>query len=73
MGLTSCFMTHTSTVDPSTAAILTFLIPGWGHFRRGKIKSGLVWFAVVLIGYFLMVIPGLILHIICMIDVYWRK
>jgi hypothetical protein len=66
-------MTHSSKVDAHTAAFLTFLIPGWGHLRRGQIKSGLIWMVVVLVGYFLMILPGLILHIICMIDVYLRK
>jgi TM2 domain-containing membrane protein YozV len=66
-------MTHTSTIDPSTAAFLSFLIPGWGQMRRGKIKVGLIWMLVVLVGYFLMIVPGLILHLINMLDAYWRE
>lgn len=66
-------MSQTSSIDPGTAAFLTFLIPGWGQMRRGKVKSGLFWMVVVLVGYFLMIIPGLILHIICMLDAYWRE
>lgn len=66
-------MTNTSTIDPGTAAFLSFLIPGWGQMRRGKIKVGLIWMVVVLAGYFLMIIPGLILHLINMLDAYWRE
>ncbi|WP_111669936.1 DUF5683 domain-containing protein [Algoriphagus litoralis] len=65
-------MTQSSTIDPGTAAFLTFLIPGWGQMRRGKIKVGLIWMAVVIIGYFLMIIPGLLLHLVCMLDAYFR-
>ncbi|MFN3999050.1 hypothetical protein [Algoriphagus sp.] len=66
-------MTHTSTIDPSTAAFLSFLIPGWGQMRRGKVLVGVIWMFVVLVGYFLMIVPGLILHLINMLDAYWRE
>lgn len=66
-------MTNTSTIDPGTAAFLSFLIPGWGQMRRGKIKAGLIWMIVVIAGYFLMIVPGLILHAICMLDSYYRE
>lgn len=62
-----------STVDPGTSAFLSFLIPGWGQMRRGKMKQGLAWLVVVLAGYILLVVPGLILHLLCMLDAYWRK
>lgn len=66
-------MTRTSTLDPGTAAFLTFLIPGWGQMRRGKIKAGLIWLVVVIAGYFAMIIPGLILHGICIMDAYYKE
>lgn len=66
-------MNHASSVDPGTAAFLSFLIPGWGQMRRGKTKVGFIWLLVVLIGYFLMVIPGLILHILNILDAYFRE
>lgn len=66
-------MTSSTSIDPSTAAFLTFLIPGWGQMRRGKILAGLIWLVIVITGYVMMVVPGLILHLICMIDAYWRE
>lgn len=65
-------MTHASTVDPSTAAFLSFLIPGWGQMRRGKWLQGLVWLVVVIAGYFLLILPGVILHLVCILEAYWR-
>lgn len=66
-------MTHASSIDPATAAFLTFLVPGWGQMRRGKVKVGLIWLLLVVAGYFLFVIPGLILHGICILDAYYRE
>lgn len=66
-------MTRSTTLDPGTAAFLTFLIPGWGQMRRGKVKAGLIWMVAVIAGYFLLVIPGLILHAICILDAYYRE
>ncbi|HSF55067.1 MAG TPA: hypothetical protein VLA71_15035 [Algoriphagus sp.] len=66
-------MTRSTTLDPGTAAFLTFLIPGWGQMRRGKVKAGLIWMVVVIAGYFLLIVPGLILHGICILDAYYRE
>lgn len=66
-------MTSSTSIDPSTAAFLSFLIPGWGQMRRGRIIAGLIWMVLVITGYVMMVVPGLILHLICMIDAYWRE
>lgn len=60
-------------VDPSTAAFLSFLIPGWGQMRRGRRIEGLICLIAVVAGYFLFILPGLILHVLCMIEAYWRE
>jgi TM2 domain-containing membrane protein YozV len=65
-------MTHASTFDPRTAAFLSFLIPGWGQFRKGKRRQGAVWLVVVIAGYLIFVVPGVILHLLCIIEAYWR-
>lgn len=49
------------------AALLSFLIPGAGQMYKGQVGNGLVWFAVVVIGYFALIVPGLILHLFCII------
>ena len=66
-------MTQSSVIDPGTAAFLSFLIPGWGQIRRGKMKTGFLWMAVVLAAYYLMIIPGLVLHFINIIDAYLKE
>jgi TM2 domain-containing membrane protein YozV len=51
--------------SPGVAAVLSLIIPGAGQMYKGKIGSGFFWLIIVVIGYALMVIPGLILHLIC--------
>jgi predicted nucleic acid-binding Zn ribbon protein len=51
--------------SPGIAALLSFLIPGAGQLYKGNIVSGLLWFAFVGIGYFLIILPGILLHIVC--------
>ena len=66
-------MVQSTSIDPSTAAFLSFLIPGWGQIRRGKTLAGILWLVVVIAGYLMMAVPGLILQILCMMDAYWRE
>jgi hypothetical protein len=51
--------------SPGVAALLSFIIPGAGQMYKGQVGSGLVWLLVVIIGYAAFVVPGLILHLIC--------
>lgn len=53
---------------PGIAAVLSLLIPGAGQMYRRRVGAGLVWLLVVVIGYVLLIIPGLILHVICIIN-----
>jgi TM2 domain-containing membrane protein YozV len=54
--------------SPGIAALLSLIIPGAGQMYKGKVGTGLVWLIFVIIGYVLMVIPGLILHLICIMN-----
>ena len=56
--------------SPGVAAVLSFIIPGAGQIYRGKIGKGLVWLVFVIIGYFLLVVPGFILHLLCVFNAY---
>lgn len=47
------------------AVILSFLIPGLGQLYKGQAIGGAVWFFAVVIGYFLFILPGAILHWCC--------
>jgi TM2 domain-containing membrane protein YozV len=53
--------------SPGIAGLLSFVIPGAGQMYRGKIGAGLLWFVCVPLGY-IIVIPGLILHVICIFN-----
>ena len=53
--------------SPGIAAVLSFFIPGLGQLYKGQILNGIAWFLFVLIGYAALIVPGLILHIFCII------
>lgn len=53
--------------SPGVAAVLSLVIPGAGQMYKGNIGTGIFWLIIVCIGYFLLVIPGLILHLICIV------
>lgn len=47
--------------------LASFLLPGLGQMLKGQVFNGLAWLFVVIIGYFLLIVPGLILHICCIV------
>lgn len=53
--------------SPGVAALLSFIFPGAGQIYKGNVGSGLAWLAVVVLGYILLVIPGVVLHIMCIV------
>lgn len=53
--------------SPGVAALLSLIIPGAGQIYKGNVGTGLAWLFFVVIGYCLLVVPGLILHIICIV------
>ena len=56
-----------STRSDGLAAVLSFLIPGLGHLYKGRILGGLIWFFLTGVGYVAFIIPGLILHLLCIL------
>jgi TM2 domain-containing membrane protein YozV len=56
------------TWSPGVAALLSFLIPGAGQLYKGNVGGGILWFVAVAVGYILFVIPGIILHVICIVN-----
>ncbi len=54
--------------SPGVAALLSFFIPGLGQLYKGQLGAGIVWFICVLFGYALFIVPGFILHIICIVN-----
>jgi hypothetical protein len=53
--------------SPGVAAVLSLFIPGVGQMYKGKVLEGILWLLFTPIGYILFIIPGLIMHIICII------
>lgn len=54
--------------SPGVAAVLSFFIPGMGQVYQGKVGTGFLWLFGTVLGYFAFIIPGLILHIACVLN-----
>lgn len=52
---------------PGVAAVLSLFIPGAGQMYKGHIGRGLFWLIITVIGYCCLIIPGLILHVLCIV------
>lgn len=50
------------------AGLCAFLCPGLGHLILGKPLQALLWFVLIVGGYFLLIFPGIILHVISIMD-----
>ena len=50
-----------------TAVLLSLLVPGLGQMYKGQIINGIVWLLITICGYVALVIPGMVLHVCCMI------
>ena len=53
--------------SPGLAAVLSFFLPGLGQLYKGQLINGLVWFFMVMCGYAALIVPGLILHFLCVL------
>ena len=56
--------------NPGAAAVLSFFIPGLGQMYKGQIGEGIGWLISTLVGYVLLIVPGLIIHIACVYKAY---
>ncbi len=46
------------------AAVLAVLVPGLGHVYAGRLRAGVIWFLAVALGYWAVLLPGIVLHAI---------
>jgi hypothetical protein len=53
--------------SPGLAAVLSFLVPGLGQVYKGQVINGIVWFCLVGLGYLALVLPGIMLHFLCVV------
>ncbi len=50
------------------AAVLSLFIPGAGQMYKGQVGGGILWLLFVIVGYFAWIVPGLILHLFCIVN-----
>ena len=56
-----------ATFNPGVAALLSLFVPGLGQFYKGQIFGGMIWFVCVVLGYVALIVPGIVLHLLCVI------
>lgn len=49
------------------AALLSFLIPGVGQMYLGHVGAGVGWLLGTFFGYCFFILPGAVIHIVCVI------
>jgi TM2 domain-containing membrane protein YozV len=54
--------------SPGVAMVLSLVIPGAGQMYSGNVGSGFLWMICTAIGYAFFIIPGAILHIVCILS-----
>src|SRR5262249_54318131 len=50
------------------AAALSLFLPGVGQIYTGRVLQGIGWMLATGVGYLLFLVPGLILHICCIVN-----
>ena len=51
--------------NAAVAGVLSLIVPGAGQLYAGHPLSAVLWFVVVSVGYLLLIVPGVILHALC--------
>jgi TM2 domain-containing membrane protein YozV len=54
--------------SPAAAAALSMFLPGVGQIYSGRVPQGIGWLLATGLGYLLFLVPGLILHICCVVN-----
>jgi hypothetical protein len=54
--------------SPAAAAALSLFLPGVGQIYSGRVPQGIGWMLATGLGYLLFLVPGLILHICCIVN-----
>jgi hypothetical protein len=53
--------------SPVVAMLLSLLIPGLGQLYKGQAVNGIIWFFAAGVGYVAFILPGLIIHLCCIV------
>ena len=67
---TSARQQQAQTWNPGIAAVLSFVIPGAGQMYKGQVDLGIWWLVGTVAGYCAFIVPGVILHIVCIYKAY---
>ncbi len=54
--------------SPDVAAVLAILVPGLGHLYVGRLRAAGIWLIVVLLGYWAILLPGVVLHVLSIVS-----
>jgi hypothetical protein len=63
--------------NAAAAAVLSLIVPGAGQLYAGRPISGVAWFVLVTMGYLMLIVPGVVLHVLCIASAasaahHWR-
>jgi hypothetical protein len=50
------------------AAVLSLVIPGAGQMYKGHVGTGVAWMFFTFLGYLALIIPGLVMHLVCVLN-----
>lgn len=64
---TAVVVQQRNTPSNGVAAVLSLVIPGAGQMYKGHVGVGFLWLIFVPIGYLALILPGLVLHLICVL------
>jgi TM2 domain-containing membrane protein YozV len=71
-GFTSVTPTWVPSPQPKwsagVAGLLSFIIPGAGQMYKGAVGEGIAWFFFTIFGYMLFILPGVIIHLVCIFN-----
>jgi TM2 domain-containing membrane protein YozV len=56
--------------SPGVAAVLSVLLPGLGQVYGGRLFAGAMWFLATAAGYSLVLVPGFLIHALCIWSAY---
>lgn len=59
--------------NPGVAALLSLFIPGAGQIYKGNVGGGIMWLIFTVIGYIFLIVPGLVIHLFCIINASRRE
>ncbi len=54
--------------NATQVVLLSFFVPGLGQMCSGRVPAGLLWMMFTCLGYVCFIVPGIVLHLLCVIN-----